>query len=85
MSAGVNIDVRRSVDEGGRTGQHAVARVRNLTPRESALTVELAAAELPDSEMKGRSDSTRSSVAPDRVQQSIRFIRSMRRIQTPFV
>jgi hypothetical protein len=50
-SAGVSVDVRRSTDERGRTGRHAVARVRNLTPREIALTVEVAAAELPDSEL----------------------------------
>ena len=63
-SAGVRIDVRRSVDERGRTGQHAVARVQNLTPREIALTVEVAAAELPDSELYIPSERWRVVLGP---------------------
>ena len=63
-SARVSVDVRRSVDERGRAGQHAVARVRNLTPREIALTVEVAAAELPDSELYIPSERWRVVLGP---------------------
>jgi hypothetical protein len=63
-SAGVSVDVRRSVDERGQPGQHAVARVRNLSPREIALTVEVAAAELPDSELYIPSERWRLVLGP---------------------
>ena len=62
--AGVSVDIRRSVHERGRAGQHAVARVRNLTPREIALTVEVAAAELPDSELYIPSERWRVVLGP---------------------
>ena len=63
-NAGVSIDVRRSVDENGRAGQHAVARVRNLSSREVALTLEVAAAELPDSELYMPSERWRIVLGP---------------------
>lgn len=63
-SAGVSVDARRSVDERGRPGQHAVARVRNLNPRRIALTVEVAAAELPDSELYVPSERWRVVLGP---------------------
>ena len=62
--AGVSVDVRRSVDERGQSGQHAVARVRNLTPREIALTLEVVAAELPDSELYIPSERWRVVLGP---------------------
>jgi hypothetical protein len=63
-SAGVSVDVRRSVDERGQSGQHAIARVRNLTAREIALTLEVAAAELPDSELYIPSERWRVVLGP---------------------
>lgn len=63
-NAGVSIDVRRSVDENGRAGQHAIARVRNLTGRDLAFTVEVAAAELPDSELYIPSERWRLVLGP---------------------
>lgn len=68
-NAGVSVDVRRSIDERGRPGQHAVARVRNLTAREIALTVEVAAAELPDSELYIPSERWRLVLGPSGVTQ----------------
>lgn len=63
-NAGVRIDLRRSVDENGRAGQHAIARVQNLTRREMAFTVEVAAAELPDSELYIPSERWRVVLGP---------------------
>lgn len=63
-NAGLSIDVRRSVDANGGAGQHAIARVRNLTTRELAFTVEVAAAELPDSELYIPSERWRVVLGP---------------------
>jgi hypothetical protein len=63
-SAGVSVDVRRSVDERGRAGQHTVARVRNLTSREIALIVEVTSGEFPDSELYIPSERWRVVLGP---------------------